>query len=82
MARDTKQKMLFKDIFHKKVVADFDGGDASSDAGLLFLRQVEAKTGIIKTNSGCTQRQKTSRLCQASVYPSFETVCLSNCLRL
>ena len=48
MTQDTKQMMLFKDIFHKKVVADFNGGDVSSNAGLLFLREVEAKTGIIK----------------------------------
>jgi len=40
--------MLFKDIFNKKVIADFDGGDVSSDAGLLFLREVESRTRIIK----------------------------------
>ena len=39
--------MLFKAISHKKVVADFNGGDVSSDAGLLFIREIEKKTGII-----------------------------------
>ena len=48
MIQNTKQMMLFKDIFHKKVVADFNGGNVSSDAGLLFLREVEHRTGIIK----------------------------------
>lgn len=48
MQQNTKQMMLFKDIFHKKVVADFDGGDVSSDAGLLFLREVESGTNIIR----------------------------------
>ena len=48
MTQNTKQMLLFKDIFHKKVVADFDGGDVSSDAGLLFLREVESKIGIIR----------------------------------
>ncbi len=38
MIKNTKQPMLFKAISHKKVIADFNGGDASSDAGLLFLR--------------------------------------------
>jgi len=48
MTQNTKQMMLFKDIFHKKVTADFDGGDVSSDGGLLFLREVESKVKIIK----------------------------------
>jgi hypothetical protein len=47
MTQNTKQMMLFKDISHKKVVADFNGGDVSSDAGLLFLREVESNAGII-----------------------------------
>ncbi len=47
MTQNTKQKMIFKAISHKKVVADFYGGDTSSDAGLLFLREIEKKTGII-----------------------------------
>jgi hypothetical protein len=48
MTQNTKQMMLFKDISGKKVVADFDGGDVSSDAGLLFLREVESRMEIIK----------------------------------
>jgi hypothetical protein len=47
MTQNTKQTMLFKAISHKKVVADFNGGDVSSDAGLLFLREMEKNTGII-----------------------------------
>jgi len=48
MTQNTKQMMIFKDISHRKVIADFNGGDVSSDGGLLFLREVEADTGIIK----------------------------------
>jgi len=33
--------ILFKDIFGKKVEADFQGAEVSSDAGLLFLREEE-----------------------------------------
>ena len=47
MTQNTKQTMLFKAISHKKVIADFNGGDVSSDAGLLFLRETESKTSII-----------------------------------
>jgi len=48
MTEFTKQLLLFKDISGKKIEADFDGGEVSSDAGLLFLRETEAKHGIIR----------------------------------
>ena len=48
MTEVTKQLLLFKDISGKKIEADFDGGEVSSDAGLLFLRETEAKHGIIR----------------------------------
>jgi hypothetical protein len=47
MEKSTKQFMLFKDSFGKKVQIDFDGGQVSSDGGLLFLRLVEEEIGII-----------------------------------
>jgi hypothetical protein len=47
MTKFTKQLLLFKDISGKKIEVDFDGGEVSSDAGLLFLRETEAKHGII-----------------------------------
>lgn len=47
MTQNTKQMILFKAISHKKVIADFNGGDVSSDAGLLFLKESESKNGII-----------------------------------
>jgi hypothetical protein len=40
--------MFFKDISCKKVVADFNGGDVSSDAGLLFLREVDSRIEIVR----------------------------------
>ncbi|MBN2103900.1 transposase [bacterium] len=54
MTQNTKQMMIFKDIFHKKVTADFNGGDVSSDGGLLFLIEVESKVKIIK----CITKEK------------------------
>jgi hypothetical protein len=47
MTQNTKQTMLFKAISHKKVIADFNGGDVSSNTGLLFLRETDRKTPII-----------------------------------
>jgi hypothetical protein len=43
----TKQLLLFKGISNKKIEADFNGGEVSSDAGLLFLREVENQIGLI-----------------------------------
>ena len=48
MTNYTKQLILFKDLFSKKIEADFDGGEVSSDAGLLFFRDVEARMGLIQ----------------------------------
>ncbi|MFH2026874.1 MAG: transposase, partial [bacterium] len=48
MEKDTKQPLHFKAISGKKVIADFNGGNVTSDAGLLFLREVESRLGIIQ----------------------------------
>ncbi len=48
MTKFNKQLLLFKDISGKKIQADFEGGEVSSDAGLLFLREIEAKHGIVR----------------------------------
>jgi hypothetical protein len=48
MSDYTKQLMLFKGISGKKVEVDFNGGDMSSDAGVLFLRETESDIGIIR----------------------------------
>jgi hypothetical protein len=47
MDKHTNQLMLFKEFFGKKVAVDFNGGEVSSDAGLLFLRETESQIGII-----------------------------------
>ena len=47
MEKSTKQLMFFKESFGKKVEVDFNGGEVTSDAGLLFLRETESQIGII-----------------------------------
>lgn len=47
MEKYNKQMVLFTEISGKKVAADFNGGEMTSDAGLLFLRETEKKVGII-----------------------------------
>ena len=55
---NTKQLILFKDIFGKKVEADFRGGEVSSDAGLLFLREVERQVGLFHKAKGWPQPKR------------------------
>src|SRR3954453_6295321 len=42
----------FPMVGSRQVLADFDGGDISSDGGALLLRQTEALTGIIPQFAG------------------------------
>ena len=54
----TKQLLLFKDISNKKIEVDFNGGEISSDAGLLFLREVESRMCLISKMTDCLQDQR------------------------
>jgi hypothetical protein len=44
----TTQRFLFEDIRGKKVEVDFNGGEICSDAGVLFLREVERRIGLLR----------------------------------
>jgi len=43
----------FHSLGNRDVAGHFDGGDITSDAGGLLLREVEARTGIVKRFAGC-----------------------------
>lgn len=43
----------FHGLFQRKVIAKFDGGNITSDAGILLLREVEKRTGIIAGLTAC-----------------------------
>jgi hypothetical protein len=45
--------MLFQDLGSRKIVADFQGGNVSSDGGLLLLRQVDSGLGISRLFAQC-----------------------------
>lgn len=45
--------LLFQDLGDRTVVARFDGGTVTSDAGGLLLREVEAKFGFIERFARC-----------------------------
>jgi hypothetical protein len=47
MEENTQLTLEFPSVSGKRVIADFDGGVVTSDAGILFLRDTERTTGII-----------------------------------
>ena len=46
-------KLMFHDLDSREVVARFDGGEITSDAGAVLLREVEKRTGILDRMSEC-----------------------------
>ena len=58
MNKHTNQLILFKDFFGKKVAVDFNGGEVSSDAGLLFLRETESQIGVINRVANAIHDQR------------------------
>src|SRR4051812_23246994 len=43
----------FHTLGSREIVAQFDGGDITSDAGGMLLREVEQRTGILKQFAEC-----------------------------
>ncbi len=46
-------RFSFQPLGRREVVAAFDGGTISSDAGGLLLREVEKQTGILRQFASC-----------------------------
>jgi len=47
MTECNRQPMLFASVDRRQIVADFQGGDLTSDGGLPLLREVDRKIGLI-----------------------------------
>lgn len=58
----------FQALGSRTVTARFDGGAITSDAGGLLLREVEAKTGIIRRLAACFDDHRDSELVEHTVY--------------
>jgi hypothetical protein len=56
-----RKSINLAEIAHKRVEIDFEGGDLTSDAGALFLREVERQTGIIKAVTECIRDKRDQR---------------------
>ena len=58
----------FQDHNGRKVVASFDGGHLSSDAGgALLFRELELRTGTLRRLAGCFRDERDARLIEHSV---------------
>lgn len=53
MTECTQSSFSFASHFSREVVARFDGGQITSDAGALLLRPVEQRTGILRQFAAC-----------------------------
>lgn len=63
MRTKCKQAALeFHGLFRRKVKARFDGGTITSDAGVLLLREVERRTGLIAGLIACFRDHRDPRL--------------------
>jgi len=47
--------LLFPSVSGRQVVARFDGGDLTSDAGILLLRQADKKIGVVDAIGSCIE---------------------------
>ncbi len=47
MTECNRQPLLFSNLHQKKIMADFDGGDITTDGGLLLLREVDRTIGLV-----------------------------------
>ena len=68
MTTECNQTSLeFHSLNQRKVIAQFDGGNITSDAGILLLREVEKRTGLIAGLSECFTDYRDARWIEHTV---------------
>ena len=68
MRTECKQATFeFHGLFQRKVKARFDGGKITSDAGVLLLREVEQRTGLVAGLTACFRDHRDPRLIEHTV---------------
>ena len=58
----------FQALGNRAVTARFDGGAITSDAGGLLLREVEARTGILRRFAACFTDYRDPDLVEHTIY--------------
>ena len=61
------EQYKFHALGNREVVGHFDGGDITTDAGGLLLREVEQRTGIIRRFAACFRDYRDSRFTEFTV---------------
>ena len=61
----------FPMLGRRQVLADFDGGDISTDGGALLLRETERLTGVIRQFAGCFTDHRNAHLIEHTVEESL-----------
>jgi Transposase DDE domain group 1 len=61
------EQFKFHELGNREVVAQFDGGDITTDAGGLLLREVEQRTGIIRQFAACFRDYRDPRFIEFTV---------------
>lgn len=67
MTECTRSSVTFEPHFSRELVTGFTGGDISSDAGALLLRQVEQRTGIVRRFASCFEDRRNPELIEHTV---------------
>lgn len=67
MTECTQSSFEFASHFAREVVARFDGGTITSDAGALLLRQTEQRTGILRQFAACFTDHRRADLVEHTV---------------
>ena len=63
MSQNNQLSLEFKMVSGKRVTADFTGGDVSSDGGVLVLREIADRLGIVDQLARSDQGHPSSELC-------------------
>ena len=63
----TPTQLEFPRVGRRRLVARFDGGTLTSNAGALLLRAIEACTGVCRRAARCFQDARDPRLIEHSV---------------
>jgi len=53
MTECTSRTLQFSSLSRRKILADFAGGQLTSDGGALLLREVDQRTGLIDALADC-----------------------------
>jgi hypothetical protein len=67
MTECKREQYEFHALGNREVVGHFDGGDITSDAGGLLLRDVEQRTGIIRRFAACFRDYRDPRFIEFTV---------------